>query len=78
MPEIIPEVNSSDVVHNERIRIARKIREKKVPLFSTEKSIEAVIEKLGLKGEIVVAVMVVTNTLLEIMAKEIEDGNLSE
>lgn len=61
-----------------RKELAANLREKKVPLFSTEKSVEAVIEKLGLKGEVVVAVMILTNTLLEIIAKEIEDGNLSK
>jgi hypothetical protein len=58
--------------------IIENIRAKKTPIFSTEKSVDAIIEKLQLKGEAVVGLMITVNTVLELIAQEIENGNRSE
>lgn len=57
--------------------ISKAIREKKVSLFTTEKTVDDIINKMNLKGESVVVAMMVMNTVLESIAQEIENGELT-
>lgn len=54
--------------------IADDIRDTKNPMFATEDTVDEIIQKHQLKGEAVVVAMLIMNTVLEKIAKGVENG----
>lgn len=59
-----------------RDSMADTIRSKKMDMFAERTTVDEVIQEYQLKGNEVVAIMVMMNTLLESIAEGIENGRI--
>lgn len=70
-----------DTIHEKMMKrdtvIAANIRKQKNDLFSTEATVGAVLDKYNVTGENVTVVMVTVNSVLEAIARGVDDGRYS-